>query len=307
MQTLPASTPLSQPYWLREEGTPGMFRVDDPTLIGRPENPPAFPVEQVFEVGGQTLVVPDEPVQLMAAQTEAQARRRLDVIPPVSLSFGSEVELFAPGKSRPVEVEVTAYRAGVAGTVQLEVPAGWKVAPANQSFHLAKVGDHTRFKFTVTAPAESATAKIIASAEIGGVRYQNERKEINYPHIPLQLLQPPASLKAVSLDLAIRGRKVGYLPGAGDSVADSLKQMGYAVTTLTDADLTPERLHGFDAVVIGVRAFNVRTNLAAHLPGIFCLRRGGRHGRRAIQPAGKFADAQARALRPASVGRPRDG
>ena len=55
--------------------------------------------------------------------------------------------------------------------------------------------------------------------------------EINYPHIPLQLLQPPASLNAVSLDLAIRGRKVGYLPGAGDSVADCLKQMGYAVTT----------------------------------------------------------------------------
>ena len=65
-QTLPADTPLSQPYWLREEGTPGMFRVDDAALIGRPENPPAFPVEQVFEVGGQTLVIPDEPVQFMA-------------------------------------------------------------------------------------------------------------------------------------------------------------------------------------------------------------------------------------------------
>ena len=35
-----------------------------PALIGRPENPPVFPVEQVFEVGGQTLVVPDEPVQV---------------------------------------------------------------------------------------------------------------------------------------------------------------------------------------------------------------------------------------------------
>ena len=204
-----------------------------------------------------------------------EIRRRLDVIPPVSLSLGSEVELFAPGKSRPVEVEVTAFRAGVAGTVQLEAPAGWKVKPASQSFHLAKAGDRARFKFTVTAPAESATAKIIASAEIGGVRYQNERKEINYPHIPLQLLQPPASLKAVSLDLAIRGRKIGYLPGAGDSVADSLKQMGYTVTTLTDADLTPERLHGLDAVVIGVRAFNVRTNLAAHLPGLFAYVEAG--------------------------------
>ena len=197
------------------------------------------------------------------------------MIPPVSLGFGSEVELFAPGKSRPVEVEVAAYRAGAAGTVQLEVPAGWKVEPAKQSFHLAAVGDHAQFKFTVTAPAESTTAKIIASAEIGGVRYQNERKEINYPHIPLQLLQPPASLKAVSLDLAIRGHKVGYLPGAGDSVADSLKQMGYAVTTLTDADLTPERLRGLDAVVIGVRAFNVRTNLAAQLPGLFAYVEAG--------------------------------
>ena len=273
--TLPAGTPLSQPYWLREEGTPGTFRVADAGLIGRPENPPAFPVEQVFEVGGQPLVVPDEPVQLVAAQTEAQARRRLDVIPPVSLGFDSEVELFMPGKSRPVEVEVTAYRAGVAGTVQLETPAGWKVAPAKQSFHLAKVGDHTRCKFTVTTPAGSVTAKIIASAEIGGVRYQNERKEINYPHLPLQLLQPPASLKAVSLDLAIRGRKVGYLPGAGDSVADSLKQMGYAVTTLTDTDLTPERLRGFDAVVIGVRAFNVRTNLAAQMPALLAYVEAG--------------------------------
>jgi hypothetical protein len=252
-----------------------MFRVDDATLIGRPENPPVFPVEQVFEVGGQTLAVPDEPVQVTTNSAKVEIRRRLDVIPPVSLGFDSEVELFAPGKSRPVEIEVTAYRAGVAGIVQLEAPAGWKVKPAKQSFHLAAAGDRARFKFTVTAPAESTTAKIIASAEIGGVCYQNERKEINYPHIPLQLLQPPASLKAVSLDLAIRGRKIGYLPGAGDSVADSLKQMGYTVTTLTDADLTPERLHGLNAVVIGVRAFNVRTNLAAQLPGLFAYVKAG--------------------------------
>ncbi len=274
-QTLPANTPLSQPYWLREEGTTGMFRVKDPALIGRPENPLVFPVEQIFEVGGQTLVVPDGPVQLSTNAVNQEVRRRLDAIPPVSLDFGSEVELFAPGQPHPVNVEVTAYRAGVAGTVRLEAPADWKVEPDKRSFHLAKVGDHKRYKFTVTAPPELATVKIIASAEVGGARYQNERKEINYPHIPLQLLQPLASLKAVSLNLAIRGHRIGYLPGAGDSVADSLKQMGYAVTTLTDADLTPEKLRGFDAVVIGVRAFNVRTNLAAHLPGLFAYVEAG--------------------------------
>ena len=44
------------------EGTAGLFHVDDPSLIGRAENPPAFPIEYVFDVGGQTLVVSGEPV-----------------------------------------------------------------------------------------------------------------------------------------------------------------------------------------------------------------------------------------------------
>ena len=105
-EVLPAGTPPSQPYWLREEGTAGLFRVDDPALIGRPENPPAFPVEYVFEVGGQTLVVSGEPVAAMGSVKPA-ARRRLEVIPPVSIRFVSSVQLFAPGDARPVTVEVT--------------------------------------------------------------------------------------------------------------------------------------------------------------------------------------------------------
>ncbi len=73
---LPPNTPLTQPYWLREEGTPGMFRVDDASLIGRPENPPAFPIEQIFEVGGQTLVIPVEPVQIVTNAAGDEIRRK---------------------------------------------------------------------------------------------------------------------------------------------------------------------------------------------------------------------------------------
>jgi len=274
-QTLPADTPLSQPYWLREEHTTGMFRVDDPSLIGRPENPPAFPLEEVFEVGGQTLVITDEPVEVTPDPTKGGIDRRLDVIAPVSLKFASDVRLFAPGAARPVEVEVTAFRAGTAGTLQLDAPAGWKVTPATQSFRLKAIGDRARFTFTVTAPPQAATAGITARAEINGARYASQRVEIRYDHIPPQLLQPPARLKAVSLDLAIRGHRVGYVPGAGDSVAESLEQMGCAVTQLTGADLTTERLKEFDAVVIGIRAFNVRTDLAPQLPALFAYVEAG--------------------------------
>jgi LmbE family N-acetylglucosaminyl deacetylase len=261
-QTLPAGTPLSQPYWLREEPGVGMYRVADATLIGRPENPPAFPVEQLFEVGGQMLVVPDEPLQ-------TETHRRLEVIPPVALRFGSDVSLFAPGSSRPVEIEVTAYRSNSLGTLKLDVPAGWKTAPAAQSFRLAEVGKTERFAFTVTAPAQPAAASISASAQIGEATYGSQRIEIRYKHVPPQLLQPPARVKALSLDLATRGKEVGYLPGAGDSVAESIAQMGYRVTTIAGADLTTNRLKEFDAVVIGIRAFNVRTDLVSQLPALF--------------------------------------
>jgi LmbE family N-acetylglucosaminyl deacetylase len=266
---LPANTPLTQPYWLRKPGTTGMFRVDDSRLIGRPENPPAFPVEQVFEIAGQTLVVPDEPIQIVRDRVKGELHQALVVIPPVSLDFGSELELFAPGHTRTVTVKLTAARANAAGTVKLSPPAGWRVSPATQAFRIDAAGGEAAFAFNVTAPAAPAEAMIEAEAEIDGVRCRNRRIEIRYDHIPRQLLQPVAQLKAVSLDLAIRGRTVGYLPGAGDRVADAIARMGYAVTTLSDADLTPERLRAFDAVVLGVRALNIRRQLPPHLPALW--------------------------------------
>ncbi len=275
VRTLPKNAPLSQPYWLRAEGTPGMFRVDDPALIGLPENPPTVVIEDVFSVGGQTLVVTDEAVQVASDPAKGEVRRRLDVIPPVSLSFSSAVELFAPGGTRNVSVDIVASRAGVAGTLQLDLPAGWRGAPGRQAFRLAAVGDHARLTFAITAPASPEKSSIAAHALVDGAAYGNERIAITYGHIPPQLLQPPARLKAVCLDLAIRGRNVGYLPGAGDSVAQGLSEMGFAVTTLAGTDLTAEKLSGLDAVVIGVRAFNTRTDLAPRLAALFAYVEAG--------------------------------
>src|SRR5213078_3421649 len=74
---VPVGTPVTQPYWLREEGSAGLFRVDETKLIGQPVNPPAFLVEFVFEIEGQTFVVADEPVQVVVGAPAAQQRRAL--------------------------------------------------------------------------------------------------------------------------------------------------------------------------------------------------------------------------------------
>jgi hypothetical protein len=227
-----------------------------------------YPIDLGFEVAGEVLDIPDEPVQV-TTDLRPEHVRRLQVIPPASLHFSTPVELFKPGEARPVEVVVTANRASTTGNLSLDTPANWKVEPGQQPFELAAAGDRKTLQFTVTAPAEDTVGKLVAVATIGGARYENDRVEISYPHIPFQLLQPVASLKAVSLDCKTRGHNIGYLPGAGDSVADNLREMGYAVTLLTDTDLAPEKLRDLDAVVIGVRAFNVRTNLTPYLPALF--------------------------------------
>ncbi len=271
---VPADAPPTQPYWLLEEGSSGIARVDDPKLIGTPENPPPFPVEYVFEVGGQTLIVPDEPVQITPG-AKGERRRRVDVIPPVSLQFAAGVSLFAPGSNRSVTVSVVAARAGVAGALQLELPDGWTLSPASQPFRLGGAGEKATVTFNVTAPAQPTAGRMVARADIGGTHFHNQRIEINYPHLPLLLLQPPARARLVCLDVATRGKQVGYLPGAGDDTASALEQLGYKVTTLTGADLTREKLQHLDAVVIGVRAFNERDDLTPNLPGLFAYVENG--------------------------------
>lgn len=268
VETIPAYTPISQPYWLREPHTRGMFRVDNPNLIGRPENPPAFPIQQVFLVDGQNLVVPDQPVQVTANRTLDEPSH-VEIISPVTLEFAKNVKLFAPASTQPIVVTITSARPRVTGVLHLVLPDDWNVTPVEQSFHLPAAGSRAQFSFNVTAPPQPTTASLGAIAQVNGRSYDNARVIINYPHLPLLLLQPRAQLKAACLDLEIRGHNVGYLPGAGDDVAQCVADMGYKVTTLTDADLTAPNLAKFDAIVIGVRAFNVRSGLAAHTQALF--------------------------------------
>ncbi len=252
--TLLETASVSQPYWLRESGKAGIASVTDPLLIGLPENPPAISIAYVFEIGGEEFYFSDEPV-FVTRDEKGEHRRRLDIVAPVSLAFGSEIFFVGPSIAKPVSITVTAARSG-RGTLRLRAPAGWRVAPAEQAFAFDQPGAKAAFTFTLTAPATGGAGRITAETEIDGHVYSSKREELRYEHLPPLLLQPPASVRVASFDLALRGKNIGYLPGAGDYVAECLEQMGCTVRRLTGSDLTPEKLAGLDAVVIGVRAFN---------------------------------------------------
>ena len=82
------------------------------------------------------------------------------------------------------------------------------------------------------------------------------KRVISYDHIPSIVYQREATTKSVYADIKIDGKLVGYIPGAGDKVPQALQEMGYQVVILSEKDIKAGKLHIYDAIVTGVRAYN---------------------------------------------------
>jgi hypothetical protein len=81
--------------------------------------------------------------------------------------------------------------------------------------------------------------------------------EINYNHIPKQSVLLNSQAKIVRLNIAKTGSYIGYIKGAGDAVPESLRQIGYTVIEINPSEINEKKLEKFDAVVLGIRAYNV--------------------------------------------------
>jgi len=152
-----------------------------------------------------------------------------------------------------------------AGTVHLELPAGWHAQPEQAEFALAKDGDSVELPFTVTpAQLTETTYTMTAVASYEGKEYREGYRTVGYTGLLPANIYRPASYRATGVDVKVApGLKVGYLPGTGDDVAASLENLGIHATTLTMADVAGGRLAGYDAVVLGVRAYAAYLELPA--------------------------------------------
>ncbi len=87
--------------------------------------------------------------------------------------------------------------------------------------------------------------------------YSQYFKSIEYDHIPNIHYSFKDHVKFVNQEVKTVGKKIGYINGAGDLVPESLKEMGFEVKVLAEADITEESLKPFDAIIIGIRAHNI--------------------------------------------------
>ncbi len=252
--TVPKDLPYTEPYWLRQPGTIGTYTVADQTLIGQPENPPPVPVEVTVEVGGQEITYALEPRFRQVDRVAGETSESLVIAPPAFVELPQPVFVFGDLKAKAITVRVVATAEHFSSEVSLRAPAGWKVEPASFPVQLEGAGSETSSTFQVTPPAASGEGGL--RAFLGGTP-ASSRQRIDYPHIEPQTLISPARARLVRAKIGNAAKLVGYIPGAGDAIPECLREIGSDVKVLSDGEIKAENLKQFDAVVLGVRAYNV--------------------------------------------------
>lgn len=255
--TIPHNMAYTAPYWLNNHSTLGMYHVEYQDLIGLPETPRVIFVDFNLNINGTPITITKPVVYRYSKPDKGELYRPFEIIPEVSASISDKVFIFENDQQKEIEITVKAGRDAIEGYVQMAYPNNWSVYPQKQKIEIANRGDIQKVVFTVIPPKGKSEGLITPMVNINGEFYTDELIEIDYEHIPFQTVLMPSESKVVRLDIEKKGDNIGYIEGAGDVVPESLRQIGYKVTLIKPEQISPENLSNFDAIVVGIRAYNI--------------------------------------------------
>ncbi|WBX72401.1 PIG-L family deacetylase [Tenacibaculum retecalamus] len=251
----------SSPYWLTKPWDLGMYTVDDKKLIGNPESSRPVHIAYNMIIEGKSIEFVIPVVYRYSKRDKGEIYEPFEVLPKVTTKLKSKIIIFSEDVAQKVSLEVRSGAKNVSGSVALQVPNGWEVSPKQASFIIEQKGDKQVVDFKVTPPKNQSEGVLKVIATINDKTYDKELVEINYDHIPKQSILLPSQAKLVRLNIKKRGEKVAYIQGSGDAIPESLRQIGYTVIEIDPKDINDKNLQDFDAVVVGIRAYNTLQEL----------------------------------------------
>ncbi len=271
-----ADASYSDPYWLKESHSLGLFTVKDKALIGKPENDPAINFQVEFDVNGETLSVNVPLIYRWTDPVKGELIRPFEIVPPLHLNLSESVVVFNNNSGRNISVLVKSNSDNaLSGDILLELPKGWKSEPVQQRVDLAKRGEEKTLSFVIYPSSEETTSTLKVKAKVGSQYFDKAMQVISYDHFPIQTLLPTAEAKLVRINLKKEGSLVGYVQGAGDEIPAALRNMGYEVWEMKNEEVTRENLAKVDAVVLGVRALNTNERIQFFMNDLLAYVNGG--------------------------------
>ncbi|OSY89392.1 LmbE family protein [Tenacibaculum holothuriorum] len=251
----------SSPYWLNEKSSLGMYKVKELGLIGKPETPRPIQVQYDLMIDNEAISFIIPVVHRYSKRDKGEIYEPFEILPKVTTKLLHKVLIFSNEQSQKVIVEVKAGAKNTNGTIALNIPDGWNVSPKEASFSIEQKGDIQLVDFMLSPSKNQSEGTIEAVATVNGKKFDRELIEINYNHIPKQSVLMPSAAKVVRLDIQKVGKKIAYIQGSGDAVPESLRQIGYSVIEIDPKNINDKNLEDFDAVVVGIRAYNTLPEL----------------------------------------------
>jgi hypothetical protein len=247
---------LDQPHWLLKPHT---------TLYDL-SGPPYATVEPVtdnrahfhYALNGEKGATVNNETQVMhkwVDRVDGERIRPVYITPVASVIPKNDV-LIATGGPQTITVEVEALTDSLVGQVSMVPPAGWIASRDSWPVTIAKRNERQTFTFSLKPEgnAQAGPAKFSFKGPKGTA--DRTLHEIDYPHIMPQVYYTPAEVKLVPLGVKTTAKTVGYIKGAGDDVPQAIEQLGATVDMIEPSTATLESISKYDAIVVGIRAYN---------------------------------------------------
>lgn len=249
----------SQPYWLENPLDGALFSIPSQRNIGLPF------IEKVggglnFVLGGQKFKVTVPLVYKFNDPIDGEVKQPFTIVPEVDLSLSKELVFLVAGADPTTIVTVNFRNEVLDGSLEFEG------LNANQ-FQVQKVEDFPLLKqrkYTVSFLQGQPGKQVIRARyrTTSGQVFDQVVHRISYAHIPNLTYFSSAQIQLIQEAWKISDGKIGYLKGAGDEVPEVLSALGYQVNFLDEVSMELDQLKQYQAIVVGIRAYNTEEFLA---------------------------------------------
>jgi LmbE family N-acetylglucosaminyl deacetylase len=255
--TVPNTFDYSNLFWLKEKPTVGMYSVSNKSIRILPQEELQYPIIFKLEIEGEKIEFIKNLVYKKNLPENGETYIPFTILPEVTTEALNKVTIFNSSKPKEFKVKIKAHKDNVSGFVKLQANENWTISPKQIPFIIDTKNEEQTVVFNITPSENEITSTLNIIANSNGNEFTKELVQIDYAHIPKQTILENSQAKIVRLNIQTKGKNIGYLMGAGDEVAKNLENLDFNITNLTSNDLTFENLQKFDAVILGIRAFNV--------------------------------------------------
>lgn len=251
---------ISQPYWLKYRLIGGTFEVRDQLMIGKAENDPSFEARLLVNIHGEDFEINRAVKYRYIDPVRGDLYEPIPVLPKIEVNYNKDNYISINNQKvlSTVHLKSNLGALPVIPEVMQKYSNSWtKNSNSAQQVSMPMYEKNISCTFIPQSKLSNSTEEIYASVKSENKVYDSYTKTISYDHIPTITYFPKAEANLLQLDIKIVGKKIGYIIGAGDKVPEALEAIGYDVTFLNEANITDEYLKQFDAVITGIRAYNI--------------------------------------------------